>query len=187
MARGESPAVLRDIHTLFHVGTTNGVTDAQLLDRFKARSDLDSSEAAFAALLDRHGPMVLGVCRRALRNPDDVADTFQATFLILVRKANSVRVDDSLGRWLYGVSRRVAARAKLAAARRSAHRSEKSSSRQLPARDANLDELRDVLDEEIGRLPEKFRSAVVLCELEGLGHGEAARNWVVRWAQSRAG
>ena len=77
----------------------------------------------------RHGPMVLGVCRRALRNPDDVADAFQATFLILVRKADTVRVDDSLGRWLYGVSRRVSARAKLAAARRSARRSEKSSSR----------------------------------------------------------
>ncbi len=175
MARGESPAVLRNIYTLFHVGTTNGVTDAQLLDRFKARSDLDSSEAAFAALLDRHGPMVLGVCRRALRNPDDVADAFQATFLILVRKANSVRVDDSLGRWLYGVSRRVAARAKLAAARRSGPQVREIELAAAPARDANLDELRDVLDEEIGRLPEEFRSAVVLCELEGLGHGEAAR------------
>src|SRR5271163_1962410 len=120
MARGESPAVLRDIHTLFHVGTNTGLTDAQLLDRFRARADLKSSEAAFAGLMARHGPMVLGVCRRALSNPDDVADAFQATFLILVRKADSVRVEDSLGRWLYGVSRRVSVRAKLAAARRSA-------------------------------------------------------------------
>ena len=120
MAKGESPAVLRDIHTLFHVGTSNGLTDAQLLDRFRARSDLNSSEAAFAGLMARHGPMVLGVCRRALSNPDDVADAFQATFLILVRKADTVRVEDSLGRWLYGVSRRVSVRAKLAAARRSA-------------------------------------------------------------------
>src|SRR4029077_7717732 len=115
-----SPAVLRDIHTLFHAGTNNGVTDAQLLDRFRTRSDQSSPEAAFACLMDRHGPMVLGVCRRALSNPDDVADAFQATFLILVRKADTVRVEDSLGRWLYGVSRRVSVRAKLAAVRRSA-------------------------------------------------------------------
>src|SRR6516165_8402924 len=94
MAKGESLAILRDIHALFHVGTGSGLTDAQLLDRFRARSDRNSSEAAFAGLMARHGPMVLGVCRRALTNPDDVADAFQATFLILVRKADTVRVDD---------------------------------------------------------------------------------------------
>ena len=175
MAKGESPAVLRDIHTLFHVGTSNGLTDAQLLDRFRARSDRNSSEAAFAGLMARHGPMVLGVCRRALRNPDDVADAFQATFLILVRKADTVRVEDSLGRWLYGVSRRVSVRAKLAAARRSAREVRGIEFAAALAADADVDELRDVLDEEIGRLPEKFRSAVVLCELEGFGHDEAAR------------
>jgi len=175
MAKGESPAVLRDIHTLFHVGTSNGLTDAQLLDRFRARADLKSSEAAFAGLMARHGPMVLGVCRRALSNPDDVADAFQATFLILVRKADSVRVEDSLGRWLYGVSRRVSVRAKLAAARRSTREVRGIEMVAASAADADLDELRHVLDEEIGRLPEKFRSAVVLCDLGGLGHDEAAR------------
>ena len=175
MAKGELPAVLRDIHALFHVGTSNGLTDAQLLDRFRARSDLNSSEAAFAGLMARHGPMVLGVCRRALSNPDDVADAFQATFLILVRKADTVRVEDSLGRWLYGVSRRVSVRAKLAAARRSAREVREVEFAMAPTGDEDLDELRDVLDEEIGRLPEKFRSAVVLCELEGFGHDEAAR------------
>src|SRR5271168_5195158 len=175
MANGESPAVLRDIHTLFRVGTSNGLTDAQLLDRFRARSDLNSSEAAFAGLMARHGPMVLGVCRRALRNPDDVADAFQATFLILVRRADTVRVEDSLGRWLYGVSRRVSVRAKLAAARRSAREVREIEFAAAPAADADFDELREVLDEEIGRLPEKFRRAVVLCELEGCGHDEAAR------------
>ena len=77
----------------------------------------------------RHGPMVLGVCRRALRNPDDVADAFQATFLILVRQADTVRVEDSLGRWLYGVSRRVSVRAKLAAGAGRPGRYEKSSTR----------------------------------------------------------
>ncbi len=175
MAKGESPGVLRDIHTLFHVGTSSGLTDAQLLDRFRARSDRDLSESAFAGLMARHGPMVLGVCRRALRNPDDVADAFQATFLILVRQADTVRVEDSLGRWLYGVSRRVSVRAKLAAARRSAREVGAIEPAAAPAASADGDELRDVLDEEISRLPEKFRSAVVLCELEGLGHDEAAR------------
>jgi RNA polymerase sigma factor (sigma-70 family) len=175
MAKGESPAVFRDIHTLFRVGTSTGLTDAQLLDRFRARSDLNSSEAAFAGLMARHGPMVLGVCRRALRDPDDVADAFQATFLILVRKADTVRVEDSLGRWLYGVSRRVSVRAKLAAARRSAREVREIEFAAAPAADADFDELRELLDEEIGRLPEKFRRAVVLCELEGCGHDEAAR------------
>jgi RNA polymerase sigma factor (sigma-70 family) len=175
MAKGESPAVLRDIHTLFHVGTSNGLTDAQLLDRFRARSDRNSSEAAFAGLMARHGPMVLGVCRRALRNPDDVADAFQATFLILVRKADTVRVEDSLGRWLYGVSRRVSVRAKLAAARRSAREVREIAFASDRRADVDLGELRDVLDQEIGRLPERFRSAVVLCELEGCSHDEAAR------------
>ncbi len=175
MAMRQSPAVLHDIHTLFQDGTSNGLTDAQLLDRFRARSDLDSSEAAFAGLLARHGPMVLGVCRRALRNPEDVADAFQATFLILVRKADSVRVDDSLGRWLYGVSRRVSVRAKLAESRRSARQVPGVELAAAPADDSDRDELRDVLDEEIGRLPDKFRSAVVLCELQGFGHDEAAR------------
>ena len=175
MAKAELPAVLRDIDTLFQVGTTNGLTDAQLLDRFRARSDQDSSQAAFAGLMARHGPMVLGVCRRALSNPDDVADAFQATFLILVRKADSVLVEDSLGRWLYGVSRRVSVRAKRTAARRSAREVRAIEFAAAPAADSDRDELREILDEEIGRLPEKFRSAVVLCELEGFGHDEAAR------------
>ncbi len=175
MAMGESSAVLRDIHILFQEGTGHGLSDVQLLDRFRSRSDLSSSEAAFAGLLARHGPMVLGVCRRALRNPDDVADAFQATFLILVRKADRVRVDDSLGRWLYGVSRRVSVRAKLAAMHRSARQMREVDIAAPPGRDDELDELRHVLDEEISRLPEKFRSTVVLCELEGVGHDEAAR------------
>jgi RNA polymerase sigma-70 factor (ECF subfamily) len=175
MSRSETPAILRDIHTLLHLGTSHGLTDVQLLDRFRDRSDLASSEAAFAALIARHGPMVLGVCRRALSNPDDVADAFQATFLILVRKAEAVRVEDSLGRWLYGVSRRVSVRARVAAARRRAREVREVEIAASPAAGVEQDELRDAIDEEIGRLPERLRSAVVLCALEGLGHGEAAR------------
>ena len=93
------------------------MTDGELLERFLGGRD-EGSEVAFAALVARHGPMVLGVCRRALSDPGDAEDAFQATFLILVRKARSVRVDDSLGRWLYGVTRRVAGRARAVAARR---------------------------------------------------------------------
>ena len=175
MANGTPRPVFRDIDTLFRAGTSNGMTDAQLLDRFRARSDQSSSEAAFAGLMARHGPMVLGVCRRALSNPEDVADAFQATFLILVRKANSVRVDDSLGRWLYGVSRRVSVRAKRTAARRSTQEIPKVELAVNPAADLDLNELRVVLDDEIDRLPAKYRSAVVLCDLDGLGQDEAAR------------
>jgi RNA polymerase sigma factor (sigma-70 family) len=175
MAKAESFAVLHDIQTIFQVGTSTGLSDAQLLDRFRARSDLDSAETTFAGLIARHGRMVLGVCRRALQNPDDVADAFQATFLILVRKADTVRVEDSLGRWLYGVSRRVSVRARRAVARRSAREVQGIELAAAPAAEANHDELRDVLDQEVGRLPDKFRSAFVLCEFEGLAHDEAAR------------
>ena len=101
-------AVLRDVRTLFDLGTLAGLSDRQLLERFAGRADA-TAQAAFAGLVARHGPMVLGVCRRALNDPNDVNDAFQATFLVLVRKADSVRVEGSLGRWLYGVSRRVSA------------------------------------------------------------------------------
>ncbi len=101
---------LRPVNTLFSVGTASGMSDRELLERFVGDSGA-SSETAFAALVALHGPMVMGVCKRALVDPHDVDDAFQATFLVLVRKAGSIRVSDSLGRWLYGVSRKVATRA----------------------------------------------------------------------------
>ncbi|WP_406694239.1 sigma-70 family RNA polymerase sigma factor [Singulisphaera sp. Ch08] len=174
MARGEMPAVLRDVRTLFDLGTLGGLSDRQLLDRFAGRSDA-TAQAAFAGLVTRHGPMVLGVCRRALNDPNDVNDAFQATFLILVRKAESVRVEGSLGRWLYGVSRRVSARAKATVAGRLAREVGGVELAISPANDPSRHELGAVLDEEIGRLPERFRAAVVLCDLGGLSHDEAAR------------
>jgi RNA polymerase sigma factor (sigma-70 family) len=119
--------------------------------------------------------MVLGVCRRALRDPNDAADAFQATFLVLVRKAGSVRIEGSLGRWLYGVSRRVAVRARRAAARRSAREVDGVEALAVLAPQRTDDDLPAILDEEIGRLPEKYRAAVILCDLEGLGQDEAAR------------
>ena len=118
MANMKASNVFRHVRTLFTAGTVTGLSDAQLLDQFALRrasavEDTLAAEAAFEVLVARHGPMVLGVCRRALSDPHEIEDAFQATFLVLVRKAGSVRVGDSLGRWLYGVSRRVAARARV--------------------------------------------------------------------------
>src|SRR5215212_3258494 len=146
------------LRTLFATGTASGLTDAQLLERVvTASAAARAAESAFEALVARHGPMILGVCRRALDDPRDVEDAFQATFLVLVRKAGTVRVDDSLGRWLYGVSRRVARRA-----REAAHAADE---RVTPPPDAERAELLAALDDELGRLPEKFRAPMVLCYL----------------------
>src|SRR3954464_14761166 len=114
MAGGGYGAVLRQIHRLFDQGWIAGCGEDQLLERYVAARD----EVAFGALLERHGPMVLGVCRRILRDPRDVEDAFQATFLILVRKASAIRRTDLLDHWLYGVAYRVAIRARSDAARR---------------------------------------------------------------------
>ena len=151
-----------------------GVSDGELLGRFVGHRD-EAGEAAFAALMARHGPMVLGVCRRALSDPNDVADAFQATFLVLVRKARSVRVEDSLGRWLYGVSRKVAGRARSNAGRRPR---DGVGLEHVASRTSDPDgfEWKGVLDEELARLPATFRAAIVLCDLEGVSIEAAARD-----------
>ena len=119
MAGDSSVALLRDIQTLFDMGTAGGLSDRQLLERFAGRRDA-SAEAAFEVLVLRHGPMVLRVCSNVLRDPTDAQDAFQATFLVLVRRCGAIRKLESLGSWLYGVAYRVAARARVEAARRRA-------------------------------------------------------------------
>ena len=119
MAGGPSVAVLRDIQTLFDTGTASGLSDRQLLERFVSGRDA-SAEAAFEVLVQRHGPMVLRVCHNVLGDATDAQDAFQATFLVLVRRSGSIRRLESLGSWLYGVACRVAARARVEAARRRA-------------------------------------------------------------------
>src|SRR5919112_2758479 len=114
MASRGSETAPRDIRRLFESGTVTGMSDAQLLERFASRRD----EAAFEALLRRHGPMVLGVCRRVLGNPHDAQDAFQATFLVLARKAGSIHAGDSLAPWLHGVAHRVAVRSRVGQVRR---------------------------------------------------------------------
>ncbi len=120
MASGSGQAVIEDIRTLFDAGTVAGLTNRQLLDQFA--SDLrGQSELAFTALVDRHGPIVLRVCRQVLLDPDDADDAFQATFLVLARRIGSIRRPDSLGAWLHGVALRVASTSRSAAARRRRH------------------------------------------------------------------
>jgi RNA polymerase sigma factor (sigma-70 family) len=174
MTVGPVADAMRQTGVLFESGNVAGMSDGQLLDRFVTGRG-EAAEMAFRALVSRHGPMVLGVCRRILPQAHDADDAFQATFLILVRKARSVRIDDSIGRWLYGVSRRVAVRARSVAAKRQAR--EVVSSEQIPASTVRpeLVDLALVLDEEIGRLSARHRAVVVLCDLQGFSQEEAAR------------
>jgi RNA polymerase sigma factor (sigma-70 family) len=148
-------------------------TDGLLLEAFIARRD----EAAFAALVRRHGPMVLGVCRRVLGNVHDAEDAFQAAFLVLARKAASVRPRELVGHWLYGVAFRTALKARALAARRQARERQV---REMPEREAPREEawsdLQPLLDHELSRLPEKYRVPLVLCELEGKSKREVARH-----------
>jgi RNA polymerase sigma factor (sigma-70 family) len=147
------------------------LSDGQLLDRFVASRD----ESAFRQLLQRHASTVLGVCRRLLANAHDAEDAFQATFFVLARKAESVRPRHMVGNWLYGVAYRIAWKARAAALRRRVKEQEAGSQRTEPSLPGDWQELRMLLDRELSRLPEKYRSAVVLCELGGTSRKEAAR------------
>src|SRR5262249_33296709 len=153
-------------------GDSDPDTDGELLARFATRRD----EAAFAALMRRHGPMVLGVCRRVLADTHDADDAVQATFLILVRKAGSLRRPELRGNWLYGVAYRTAVGVRAQVTAR--QRRERNVMHELPAppaEDVAWRELRSLLDEELNRPPEKNRRPFVLCVLEGLTNGETAR------------
>ena len=175
MAGGQA-GLLRHIHRLWDLGTFAGLTDAQLLERFAARHE-DGAEPAFEALVERHGPMVFRVCRGVLRDEHAAEDAFQATFLVLARKARSLWVKDSLGSWLHGVAHRVASRARSDAARRHRHEQRLAEGRG-PAWEVIPDRPRSdaaaILSEEIARLPEKYRAPIVLCYLEALSYEAAA-------------
>lgn len=169
MVTRQSGTVNQQFRLLFGAGSATGLDDGQLLERFVDRRD----EAAFAALLARYGPLVLGVCRRLLDDSADVEDSFQATFLVLFQKANLVKDRRLLGTWLYKVAFRVALRARAEAGRRILQAPEAVTP--APVLDLEGRELRAVLDEEILRLPSRYRLPVVLCYLEGLSHEQAAR------------
>jgi RNA polymerase sigma factor (sigma-70 family) len=166
MAKGLS----RALHCLRQAALRPGsLTDGQLLQRYLGAGD----GAAFAALVRRHGPMVLGVCRRVLRHEQDAEDAFQATFLVLAKKAASVVPAEAVGHWLYGVAYRAAQKAREAAVRRRAH--EWRAGQRRPEERPRPDDRCEELDHEITRLPDIYRAAVVLCALEGLSRTEAAR------------
>jgi RNA polymerase sigma factor (sigma-70 family) len=161
----------RRIRTSVLVREVEGFTDAQLLTFYVERRE----EAAIAVLLRRHGPMVWNVCRRLLANNCDAEDAFQATFLILVRKAADVAPRDLVGNWLYGVAYRTALKARAVAARRGA-REKQVSELPEPAAEPSDDgrDLRHLLDQELNRLPHLYRVPIVLCDLDGMTRDEAA-------------
>jgi RNA polymerase sigma factor (sigma-70 family) len=166
MAAGSLNNILRHLRGALEERV--GTADAELLKRYVGHRD----EAAFAALVRRHGPMVLGVCRRVLRHEADAEDAFQATFLVLVRKAAALRSPGTLGNWLYGVAYRTALHARHAASKRRAKEAAMPT-RSAPPEDCWAD-LLPVLDQELERLPEKYRAVLVLCELQGKTRREAA-------------
>ena len=192
MSNESSSTVLKDIAALFRTGTATGLTDGSLLDRFR-NGPADEAEAAFAVLVERHGPMVFHVCRRVLGDRHDAEDASQAVFLVLARQARSVRRTDSLASWLYGAAARIAARARRGAARRRLRERRGAevamAIRHVDRGDRDGSETWPELYQELGRLPERFRLPILLCHLEGpdlrASRCAAARLRPVRTVQSR--
>jgi RNA polymerase sigma factor (sigma-70 family) len=161
VAANRSNRALAQLVSALQEHEVDSSTDGQLLRKFLSQRD----ESAFAALVRRHAPMVHGVCLRLLRNAADAEDAFQATFLVLVRKAHALKSRAVLGDWLHGVARRTALKAKAAGARRRAKEHEMA--RTVPRGDRGQNEWLLVLDEVLRGLPEKYRLPIILCELEG--------------------
>ena len=175
MERGSTTLISRQFQILYARGVVGNLADGQLLHRFVDGAGLDR-EDAFAALVDRHGPMVLKVCRRMLPTRADAEDAFQAVFLVLARKAGSLREAESLGPWLHGVTVRTAQEARRRAARRRSLEQRATAARPLSYEPlgAGDDEILRVLDEEIARLPLRYREPILACELEGASRQDAA-------------
>jgi RNA polymerase sigma factor (sigma-70 family) len=186
MAHGTVRTAYSDIHSLFTEGVTSNLTDGQLLKRF-ADCQNGAAELAFAALVRRHGPAVLRVCRAILNDEHDAEDAFQATFLVLVRKGGSLWVRDSLGPWLHRVACHASGRVKQDANRRRAHERRLAELVAMRARDVDRNNLASTLHEEIDRLPERYRLAMVFCDVEGCSYQEAARRlgWSVATVKGR--
>jgi RNA polymerase sigma factor (sigma-70 family) len=169
---------LRHLRDLFHDGTTVGLGDGQLLARYAA----DRDEAAFAALVVRHGPMVLATCRAVLRHEPDVEDAFQATFLVLAKKARTVRAGEALGGWLHRVAYRASVQAGAESRRRRRREAEAAAMRTLQTTHTGPEpDVAAIVHEEVDRLPDRQRLPVVLCDLEGLTYEQAAGQ--LRWTE----
>jgi RNA polymerase sigma factor (sigma-70 family) len=192
MANVALGSVARQLESLFEGGSAAGFSDRKLLERFTARGE-PADEAAFAAMVERHAPMVLGVCRQLLGDHHHAEDAFQAVFLVLARQARSIRDPDLLGAWLYGVALRTARTSRIRIARRR-RTEEEGAVRQstagpcMAADRAMLErEQAEALYREIERLPGAFRVPVVLCYFEGLTLDEAAHRlqWPAGTLRSR--
>jgi RNA polymerase sigma factor (sigma-70 family) len=172
MATGKDNSLIRHLRRAAFLHDDGEMTDGQLLERFLATRE----EAAFEVLVRRHGPMVLGVCRRVLSNVHDADDAFQAAFLVLIRKGPSLLPRQTLGNWLYGVAYHTALKARVASwKRRAKERQAATMSRPHETEEHMEHDWLPLLDRELDRLPTKYREAVVLCELEGKTREEAAR------------
>ena len=150
----------------------NSRGDGELLSAFIERRD----SSAFTELVRRHGSMVLGVCHRVLRHTQDAEDAFQATFLVLARKAASISPPNAVGNWLYGVAHQTAIRARAAIMKRNARESLMIARPESAQRELGWDDLVVVLDEELTRLPNYYRAVIVLCDVEGRTRADAANH-----------
>ncbi len=174
MATSELSRVLQTLRRATLLPEEASLSDGQLLESY-VRS---RAEAAFAALVSRHGPMVWGVCRRVLHCHQDAEDAFQATFLVLVRKAASVVPRELVANWLYGVAHQTALKARALTARRQSREKQVLAMPEPALEQQDLrDGLQPLLDQELGRLPDKYRALIVLCDLEGKTRKEAARHF----------
>ena len=184
MAQTAAGSITRQIGSIYEGSSVIGLNDRQLLERFTARRDA-IGEAAFTALVTRHGPLVMHVCRQLIRDPHHAEDAFQIVFMVLARNALSIRDPNLLASWLYGVALRTARKAqiRLTTERHRQAASTMSGPDHRPVVDSTIpsalaavmaSEQSQALHEEIDRLPRTFRSAIVLCYMEGLTVEEAA-------------
>src|SRR5205809_5551032 len=172
MATSRVCEVIQHLRSVVLLRDGAGLTDEQLLKDYLSRDE----EAALQTLVRRHGPMVWGVCRRVLRNWHDAEEAFQATFLVLVRRAASIASPELLANWLYGVAHQTALKARATSAKRGARERQVAMMPEPAATAQDLwSDLQPLLDQELSRLPEKYRVAIVLCDLEGKTRREAAR------------
>ena len=187
MGQGSAGAVLRGLSAVFDGGSAAGLADGSLLERFARRGENGAAESAFAVLVERHGPMVWRVCRATLRDEHEAEDAFQAVFLVLARKARTLWVRDSIGPWLHQVALRTAAYARSELKRRRDLERRRVESTVALIEESPSDDPAPVIHEELGKLPDRYRSAVVLCDLEGLSHEEAAQQlgWPIGTVKSR--
>ena len=172
MATSQMSGVIQHLRRTMLLRGGAGLTDGQLLTDYLSRRD----EAALAALVHRHGPMVWGVCRRVLHDHHDAEDAFQASFLVLVRKAGSIASRELLANWLYGVAHQTALKARATALKRKGRERQVTQMPEAAAAEQDLwHDLQPLLDEELRRLPDKYRAVVVLCDLEDKTRKEVAR------------